>query len=218
MGGPLPLCEASCEWQAELVPIAAADQRRHMLEDRRIQAALRDTFRGLNRFMVILWRLGFGPMFGWFPSTAGRILVLHHVGRRTGRLFQSPVNFAIVDDTWFCVAAFGNRTDWYRNLMQRPRVEVWAPDGRWTVDVEDVSDRADRTDLIREVLLASGFAAPAFGIDPRSLTDAELEAASADYRLLALHRAERLEGSAADLAWTWVAAVGAALLFRGRSR
>lgn len=165
---------------------------------------LRRQFRNLNRMMVVVWRLGLGPVFGRFPHTVGQMLVLHHVGRKSGRTYRSPVNYAEVGSSLFCVAAFGIRCDWYQNLIAHPTAEAWLPDGRWIVDVRDADDRPDRLDLIRKVLVASGFAAPAFGLHPSTMTDEALAGVTADYRLLEIVRREKLGRSVADLAWVWV--------------
>ena len=165
---------------------------------------LRRSFKVLNRFVVLMWRLGLGRIFGLAPSTIGMVLVLHHVGRKSGRRYRSPVNFAQVDNELYCIAAFGSGADWYRNLMASPRTEIWLPTGRWMVHVEDISDDPRRPRLIREVLLASGFAAPSFGLFPRSMSDDELLAATEDHRLLHLRWEERIGEPVADLAWVWL--------------
>jgi deazaflavin-dependent oxidoreductase (nitroreductase family) len=154
--------------------------------------------------VVVMWRLGLGRIFGLAPSTIGTVLVLHHVGRKSGRRYRSPVNFAQVDNELYCVAAFGEGADWYRNLMASPRTEVWLPTGRWMVHAEDISDDPQRIRLIREVLLASGFAAPAFGLFPRSMSDDQVQAATEDARLLHLRWEERIGDPVADLAWVWL--------------
>jgi hypothetical protein len=49
--------------------------------------------------------------------------------------------------------------------------------------------------MLRQVLIASGFAAPAFGgIHPRKATDAELLGACAGYHLFRIHRTGRIAG------------------------
>lgn len=183
-------------------------RRYELLDQPSVVERLRREFRRLNRFMVVVWRLGFGPLFGRFTRTAGRILILHHIGRRSGTVFQSPVSYADVDGELFCVAAFGERSDWYRNLMARPQVEAWLPMGRSMVEVADVSHRPDRVALIREVLISSGFAAPAFGLHPQRMSDETLQAATADYRVLQITPLRPLPGSVADLRWIWLVAGG----------
>lgn len=196
------------------------EDRYTKLQQPAILEEMRHQFRKLNLFMVLMWRLGLGPLFGWFPDTWGQILVLHHIGRRSGNVFQSPVNFTEVDGRLFCVAAFGQGSDWYKNLMAHPRVEAWLPDSRWVIDVRDASDSPDRLALIRQVLMASGFAAPAMGLHPARMSDEELREATADYRLLELDRVEPIEANPADLRWAWLVPLAMIIvvrLRRGRS-
>lgn len=168
-----------------------------------VAESLRRWFRRLNRGMVLLWRMGLGPLFGRWPSTAGTILVIRHVGRVSGRTHATPLNYADVDGVAFCLAAFGTGADWYKNVMLRPRVEVWLPDGRWLMEAADGDGRPDRVSLVRRVLVHSGFAAPLFGLHPRRMTDAEIEKTTADYRLVELRRVEPLGRLPADLGWVW---------------
>ncbi|MGB9897948.1 MAG: hypothetical protein ACPLTO_08595, partial [Thermanaerothrix sp.] len=73
-------------------------------------------FRSFNRFMVLLWRLGLGPWFNFWPTLSGRILVLVHSGRRSGKRYYTPLNYALRNGEIYCVAGFGPTCDWYRNL------------------------------------------------------------------------------------------------------
>ena len=110
----------------------------------------RRAFRTFNRWMLLLWRLGLGPWLNLWPAGVGRIMVLTHTGRTSGRRRHTPVNYAIVDGDIFCVAGFGPGSDWYRNLLSTPRAEVWLPDGWWAgeFDIEPVRDlRAARAAL-----------------------------------------------------------------------
>lgn len=178
-------------------------------------ARLRAMFRHVNRAMVALWRLGLGRAVNGWPSVGGRILVLGHTGRRTGLRRWTPLNYAPVDGQIYCVAGFGAVSDWYRNVRADPVVEVWLPDQRWVGTVEDVSEGPDRLRLVRAVLVASGFAAPAAGVDPRRLDDPALAEATAGYRVLRLNRVAGSPALAAhprpgDRRWWW--APGGAVL------
>lgn len=175
----------------------------------RFEDALRQGFRSFNRFMLLLWRLGLGGWVNGWPSVGGRIMVLSHRGRKTGLLRRTPVNYAIVDGEVYCVAGFGAGTDWYRNLMARPDVEVWLPDGWWAGQAEDVSDALGRLQVLRQVLIASGFAARLAGINPQTLNDEALHAATQGYRLVHIRRTEARTGpdGPGDLAWVWPAIV-----------
>jgi deazaflavin-dependent oxidoreductase (nitroreductase family) len=166
---------------------------------------LRQLFKAGNRFMVLLFRLGLG---GWGngPQTS-QVMVLVHRGRKSGLLRRTPVNYAIVDDQIYCTAAFGSRADWYRNVVADPRVQVWLPDGWYAGEAEEVPpDDPQRNALMRQVLIASGFAAPLFaGIDPKTVSDEQLAEISAAYRLMRIYPSEACTGPGGpgDLASVW---------------
>lgn len=177
--------------------------------------------RWFNRFMLWLWRLGLGSWVNIWPRVGGRILVLTHIGRKSGQKRRTPVNYTLADGDVYCLAGFGEGSDWYRNLKANPAVEVWLPQGWWAGYAEEVTDAEARTALLRQVLIASGFAAYAAGLDPVQMSDAELLAAAADYRLIRIRRTEACTGAGGpgDLAWLWPAATFsllALLVFRRR--
>jgi len=156
-----------------LLPAESAGNRR-----------LRRFFRRFNRLMLLLWRLGLGPWVNAWPAVGGRIMVITHTGRKTGRQHQTPVNYSPAGKAVYCTAGFGTRCDWYRNLLAEPRVEVWLPKARWQGRAEDVSDSPERIHRLREVLVASGFAARLAGINPRRISDGDLERLADGYRLI----------------------------------
>jgi len=175
------------------------------ITDPRIEEGLRQGFKYFNRFMLLMWRLGLGPWVNFWPDVGGRIMVITHTGRKTGMRRRTPVNYTVVDGEIYCTAGFGTISDWYRNIMANPQVEVWLPDGWWAGVAEDITDSEERTALLRQVLIASGFAAPAAGVYPKRMTDQELEAETANYRLIHIHRTEARTGAGGpgDLAWVW---------------
>jgi deazaflavin-dependent oxidoreductase (nitroreductase family) len=165
---------------------------------------LRRIFKSFNRFMLLLWRLGLGS-WGNGTEFGGSIMVIKHTGRKTGLTRYTPVNYAVVDGDIYCTAGFGSVCDWYSNLMAIPQVEIWLPDGRWAGVAEDVSDSNDRGALLRQVIIASGFAGPLFGADPKKLTDADFEKLMDNYRLIRIQRKGAVTGPGGpgDLAWVW---------------
>jgi deazaflavin-dependent oxidoreductase (nitroreductase family) len=174
--------------------------------DRFTEERLRQGFKKyLNPFMLTMWRLGLGIWFKICPGISGNVMVLTHIGRKTGIKRYQPLNFAIVDDDIYCVAAFGSISDWYRNIRTNPNVEVWLPNGWWTGVAEDISDSPSRTHLIRQVMIGSGFAAYAAGLNPHKMTDEELETESKKYRILRIQRKSARTGSGGpgDLSWVW---------------
>ena len=161
----------------------------------------------LNPFMLTMWRLGLGPMMNLTSDYSGQLMVLTHTGRKSGRAYRQPLNYALVDNELYCVAGFGAGSDWYKNILADPRVQVWLPDGWWDGIAHDVSDAPNRVQLVRAVLIGSGFAAPAAGVHPTRMSDAELEAATQTYRLIHIQRVAPRTGrdGPGDLAWVWQA-------------
>ena len=169
---------------------------------------LRRGFKRFNVFMLFLWRLGLGRWFDVWPKVGGRIMVLVHTGRKSGIQRRTPVNYTLVDNDIICVAGFGALADWYRNIKRNPRVEVWMPGGWWEGMAEDYDDPANTISTLRQLMYDTGFAAPLMGVNPKKLSDAELEKLTADYKLVRIRRTAACtgEGGPGDLAWFWPAA------------
>lgn len=167
---------------------------------------MRAFFKYFNRFMLLMWRLDLGRFINIWPEWGGQIMVITHTGRKTGRRRRTPVNYAIIDGDIYCLAGFGQLADWYRNLKANPAVEVWLPDGWWAGRAEEVpEDEPNRLALLRQVLIATGFAAPLIeGIFPRRISDEELAHITAHYCLMRIHRTEARTGPGGPGEWAWV--------------
>lgn len=174
------------------------------ISNRETEARLKRLFKLFNKFMRLLWRLGLGSI-GNRTRFGGYVMVISQTGRKSGRVRRTPVNYAIIDGDIYCTSGFGRRSDWYQNILANPQVEVWLPDGRWAGYAEDVSAVENRIDIMRAVLIGSGFAAYLAGINPHRLSDAELEAATQTYQLIRIHREKAMTGPGGpgDLAWVW---------------
>ena len=159
-----------------------------MTVDPRWEEPLRQGFKYFNRYMLLLWRLGLGPWMNMGPMIVGRYMVITHIGRKSGTKRRTPVNYADVNDDLYCVAGFGSVSDWYRNIITNPQVEVWLPDGWWAGLAEEVFEPEQRAEVMRQVLIGSGFVAYIAGLDPVKMTDEELDAVSKDYRLIRIRR------------------------------
>jgi len=167
---------------------------------------LRQFFKYLNKFMLFLWRLGLGPWLSLWPQGFGRYMVITHTGRKTGQKRQTPVNYTVVAGDVYCVAGFGTRSDWYRNMMVHPEVEVWLQDGWYQGLAEDVSEIENRLEILRAVTIDSGFATPLFeGFDPKKISDEELDSRTKSYHLVCIRPTTACTGpeGPGDLAWVW---------------
>lgn len=187
-----------------------------VLEPRALES-MRRSFNLMNRGMVPLWRLGLARVMNAWPTGSGRLLVIEHVGRVSGKPYRTPVDYAVVGDDLYVLAAFGANTHWYRNLLAAPETAVWLPDGRWLARAEDASADPDRIAVVRQVLLSSGLVAPLLGLHPRQMSDAAIDEATSMYRVLRLRpiRREDSPDGPGSLAWLWFAAALALLLLTG---
>ncbi len=173
--------------------------------DPRVEEGLRQGFRSFNRYMLLMWRLGLGRWLNAAPGLFGRYMVIVHTGRKSGLKRYTPVNYAEIDGDIYCTAGFGVISDWYRNIMADPSVELWLPTMCWTGAAEDVTDQEGALGKMRQVLIASAFAAKAAGIDPMAMSDEELAQATSGYRLVRVRYTglREAEGGPGDLAWVW---------------
>jgi len=145
---------------------------------------LRKIFRALNPFTVFMWKIGMGRMINFAPTVIGRIMVIKHIGRKSGKEYLTPVNYALVDNEIYCTAGFGSISDWYKNMLANPNIELWLPEGKSKARAEDISDSPNRLFLLRQVIIASGFAGPLFGVNQKKLNDEQLDAVTKEYRLI----------------------------------
>ena len=58
---------------------------------------LRRVFHAMNHFMVFMWKIGLGRWINAWPAVGGRMMVIQHRGRRSGKIYLTPVNYASVD-------------------------------------------------------------------------------------------------------------------------
>lgn len=87
--------------------------------------------RRFYRAPIFLYRLGLGGLLG------RRFLLLHHVGRRSGLPRQAVLEVLRHDpatDACIIASGFGERADWFCNLMAQPEARIEL--GRKTIDIE----------------------------------------------------------------------------------
>ncbi|MGD2159491.1 MAG: nitroreductase family deazaflavin-dependent oxidoreductase [Anaerolineales bacterium] len=105
--------------------------------------------RGLNRILyrlpILLYRLRLGWLLG------DRFLLLIHTGRVSGAPRQTVLEIIRHDkkgDAYVVVSAWGEKSDWYRNIKKTPQVIVQVGRKR----VEAVAERLSQEDAEREIL------------------------------------------------------------------
>ena len=78
-------------------------------------------WRFVFRFPILLYRLNLGWLFG------ERALLLEHRGRKSGIIRKAVVEVVDHDlqkDSYTVAAAWGNQSDWYKNIQAQPNVSV----------------------------------------------------------------------------------------------
>ena len=164
---------------------------------------MRRFFWFLNKFfMVPMFRLGFGPIFG--NPFSGYIMVLKVIGRKTGRLRYAPVNYAILDGKIYCISGYRQGSDWYRNLRARPAIEVIMPAGAIAGTASEVIDPGFRLIAIRKILQNAGFAGFFEGYNPFRINDDELASKTADMPLICIQPTGLGSGAFDPGGWAWI--------------
>lgn len=167
---------------------------------------LRRVFWFLNIFfMVPMFRLGFGPFVG--NPFSGYIMVIKNIGRKSGKTRYAPVNYCIHQGDLYCLAGFGKVSDWYKNILANPNIEVIHPDGPLAGVAEVVKDADDRAALLRKILKNAGFAGFFEGFNPFTISDEELELKLGDRPLIRIHPVGLGNGASDPAGWLWVTVV-----------
>jgi len=164
---------------------------------------MRRIFWFLNKFfMVPMFRLGFGSVFG-NPFT-GYIMVMKPIGRKSGVIRYAPVNYTIHNGDIYCISGGRKTSDWYLNLMATPEIEIILPGGTVFARVDEVPDPEVRRVVIRQILKNAGFAGFFEGYNPFTITDDELMQKSADLPLLRFHPLGLGSGAFDSGGWAWI--------------
>lgn len=104
----------------------------------------RGLLRSLVRLPIILYRARLGWLLG------NRFLMLTHTGRVSGLPRQVVLEVVRHDqeaDTFVVASAWGERSDWYRNLVQTPEASITV--GRRRLDV--IAERLSSEDAADEL-------------------------------------------------------------------
>ena len=75
--------------------------------------------------------------------------VVRHVGRRSGRTYETPVVAARHDDSFLIALPYGARTDWLRNVRDKGSATIVCKGHVYEVDRPEVIPMAEATSYFR---------------------------------------------------------------------
>lgn len=98
--------------------------------------------RWLTRAPIWVYRARLGGLLG------GRLLMLEHVGRKTGARRQVVLEVIAGQQhrgagSYIVASGFGDRAQWFRNIVANPRVRVYAGSRRPTPATARVLDQSE---------------------------------------------------------------------------
>lgn len=130
-------------------------------------------FKALNRyFMIPMHRAGLGAWLG--SPVGGWMLLLRVRGRKSGIVRETPLNYLVADGSVWIVAGFGPATEWYRNLLADPAVEVWLPTRHLAGTAVEVRSPAVRAQILPALIRSTGLPSFLAGVNPWTATDARI--------------------------------------------
>ncbi len=175
-------------------------------------------FKVLNRwFMVPAVRSGLGA---WVSCPLGGYMVLLRVrGRKSGLVRETPLNYVIRDGSVWVAAGFGPKTEWYRNLLADPDVEIVLP-GRapMAATATEILAPAVRGRVLPAIIRSTIGPSLAAGLNPLSATDEAIAEEMAWVPLIRLTPVDGVIEAGGDdpggRAWIWrqALAIGATLV------
>ncbi len=75
--------------------------------------------------------------------------VISHVGRRSGRVYQTPVVAVAHDDSFLIALPYGERTDWLKNVLAKGSATLLTGGKTYQVDRPEVIPMAEATIYFR---------------------------------------------------------------------
>ncbi len=167
---------------------------------------MRRIFRYLNKyFMVPLFRLGLGPIF--CNPVSGYMMVMKTIGRKSGKTFYTPVNYAIHQGNVYCISGGRRTSDWFRNLLVNPEIEIILPGGAIFAHAQEVADPREKLTVARQVLINAGFAGFFEGYNPRRISDEQLQQNIVDLPVVRFQPLGLGNGAADPAGWAWIGVI-----------
>lgn len=165
----------------------------------------------VNRWVAVpLLRAGIGPLFS--TPILGSLMVLRTTGRKSGFQRDAPLGYAIMDGGVYCIAGFGTATQWYRNILADPAVEVVLPMGAFSGRAEEVTDPAEWARAFRQLMTNMGPIGRATAGDVRGASDDELRTMGAHLPVVRIRPTGIAPGPADPGGLMWVPVQAASTL------
>ncbi len=121
--------------------------------------------KALNHWMMVpAHRLGLGPWLG--TPVGGYMLLLRVRGRKSGIVRDTPLTYLIAEGAAWVMAGFGPTTQWYRNLLADPEIEVWLPGRVLRCRAAEVRDPAVRARILPALTRSAGVPGAMVGCNP----------------------------------------------------
>lgn len=76
--------------------------------------------------------------------------IIHHVGRTSGREYQTPVGITPIDDTYVIVLPYGTRPDWVKNVLSAGTASLTHEGATHTVKQPEVIPTGDVLESLDE--------------------------------------------------------------------
>lgn len=168
---------------------------------------LRQFFHHLNRYLMVpFFRLGFGPFIG--SPFGGYIMVVKTIGRKSGKVRYTPVNYAVCDGNVYCLAGWKRYADWYQNLRANPHVELMMPSANIAGIAEEVTDPEEWLRITRQVLRNAGLAGFLLGANPFTASDEVVHQKAMGTPAIRIRSCGVANGPGDPGGWLWILATG----------
>lgn len=95
-----------------------------------------------NRFIKLLYSIGFGPLVGKM------VLLLKTKGRKTGLPRVTPLQYEEIEGLYYVGSMRGSKSDWFRNVINNPYVEVCVGSKQFEGMAEPISDTSRIADFL----------------------------------------------------------------------
>lgn len=173
---------------------------------------IEETRRGLtrlNKLVVLGWRLGLADFLRigkkLSPNKMPQMLVMTHAESSSGKAFRTALFYTEQGGDIYVLAGLGEASDWFKDILRNPQVELWMNEGWWTGVAEDVTNAPNALALLRQLLLDNPLAAKESGLDIETASEPVLKEYLKSVRVAHIRRVAPRTGTdgPGDLAWIW---------------